>query len=141
DELHVPAERQPADFPPRPLAVGPAENLVAEADGEGLRGNPEKSRDEIMPKLMEEHQRSERADERDEDEPERRLGQHQAVAFIMELASIRVSRSISRTSLMLAGAASLARPRASATQRTMSGKRISPARKLATATSLAALST
>ena len=37
DELHIAAERQPGDLPPRALPVGPADQLAAEADREGLR--------------------------------------------------------------------------------------------------------
>ena len=87
DELHIAAERQPADLPPRSLPVGPADDLAAEADRKGLRRDPEKSCDEIMAKLVEEDERPKRADESDEDQPERRLRKHQALAFMMASTS------------------------------------------------------
>src|SRR5206468_1317105 len=44
DKLDVAAERQPPDFPARSLAIGPADQLVAEADRKGLGRNAEQPR-------------------------------------------------------------------------------------------------
>ena len=107
DELHIAAERQPADLPPRALPVGPAGKLLPEADREGLGRNAEQPGDQIMAELVEEDERPQRADERDQDQPERRVGQHvhEQFAFIMAWARFRVTRSISNTSLIERGAA------------------------------------
>src|SRR5438045_9696508 len=91
---------------------------------------------------MEEDERAQRANKTEDDQPEWWLGKHQcAPAFISVLAQSRVERSISSTSPIERGATKSASTSASWTTFTMSGKRIAPARKLATATSFAALRT
>ena len=101
DEFHIAAKRHPADFPPSPLFVGPAHNLVAETDREGFRWNLEQARDEIVAEFVEEDERPERADERDDHKPERRIGQHvqEQLAIIMVWTHSRVTASICSTSL------------------------------------------
>jgi len=69
DELDESAERQPADLPPSTASVGPADDLAAEAEREGLGADPERLADQIMAELMNEDERPDGADERDEDEP------------------------------------------------------------------------
>ena len=56
-ELDIAAERQPADLPARAALVGPAGDLAAEADREGLRLHAEPAADEIMAELVDEDQR------------------------------------------------------------------------------------
>ena len=106
DEFHIAAKRQPADLPPRALPVGPADDLAAEADREGLRRDAEQPRDQIMAKLVEEDERAERANEGHQHEPQGWIGQHRQgqLAVIMASARSRVTRSISRTSLIERGA-------------------------------------
>ena len=60
-----------------------------------------------MAKLVEEDERAQRANERQEDEPDRWIRQHVQgqLAVIMACARFRVIRSISNTSLIERGAA------------------------------------
>ena len=81
DELHIAAERQPADLPAGAPLVGPAGDLAAEADRKALRPDAEPARDEIMAELVDEDERPERRQEGDEDEPDGRLGKHQRAAM------------------------------------------------------------
>src|SRR6185437_9915673 len=76
DELDVPAERQPRDFPARSLSVSPAEQLAPEADRENLRRYPQQTCDKIMPELVEEDEHRDRAREGHENEPKWGLGNH-----------------------------------------------------------------
>ena len=143
DELHIAAERKPGDFPARSLAIGPAEDLVAEADRKGFRRDLEQARDEIVAELVKEDERAERANEREQDQPKGGLGS-------MSMSSLpsswprtrRGSRGRSPIRRRWNAARRMShRSSASSTSLAMSGKRISPARKLATAISLAALRT
>src|SRR5687767_14271572 len=77
DKADIAAQRQPADLPARASAVGPPCDLAPEADREGLRADAEPAADEVMAELVEEDERPDRADERDQDEPQRRLLEHQ----------------------------------------------------------------
>src|SRR6185437_211215 len=142
DELHVAAERQPGDLPAGPLLVCPTSELMAEADRKGFRRDAEQTGHEVMAELVEEDERPERADEGDEHEPERRLREHQwQLSLINASAWDRVVRSISNTSSIVRGAGASPRWSASSTSAAISAKPSRPARKPATATSLAALST
>src|SRR5207253_4566655 len=95
-ELDVAAERQPADLPARPPFVGPAENLPAEADREGVGFHPEPAADEIMAELMDEDQRPDDGQERQDRENEGRTAQ--AWIFpVSAAATLRASPSISST--------------------------------------------
>ena len=143
DELHIAAERQPGDLPARALAVGPAEQLAAEADREDLRRDAEQAGDEIMAELVEEDERPERA-------ARRRPGSARAAAAEASVARPpssrastreRVARSISSTSSIESGSGKVRARSASSTIAAISRKPIRPARKAATATSLAALRT
>src|ERR671913_2329934 len=78
DELHVAAERQPADLPSRAALVGPSGDLAAEPDREGLGANAEPARDEVMSHLVNEHERPQRANKRYEDKPDWRVGKKKA---------------------------------------------------------------
>ena len=69
DEADVTAKRQPADLPASASPIGPAGDLPPETDGENVGPNPEPARDEVMAKLVEEHERADRQDEGDDDEP------------------------------------------------------------------------
>ena len=55
DELHVAAERDPRDLPPRAVPVGEADDLGPEADREGLDAHPAPARHEEMAELVDEH--------------------------------------------------------------------------------------
>src|SRR5262249_35205047 len=139
DEPDIPAEREPGDLPACSLAVCPANEFVAETDREGLRGNPEQSRDQIMAEFVEENERAQRADERDQDQPKGWMGKHcqeQFAFIIMARACSRVTRSISSTSPIERGASYFASASVRSASREISGKPISPSRKLATAISL-----
>src|SRR3954447_17487129 len=117
DELDVPAKRQPRDFPPCSLAVGPTDYLAAEPDRERLRRNTEQPGDEIMAELLKENERAEHANECDQDQPEGRLGKHVQLqlAFIMARTDSRVTRSTSSTSSIERGTSKFDSPSASST--------------------------
>src|SRR6185312_7590068 len=142
NEFDVAPERQPGDLPASALPVGPADQLASEADGKGLRRNAEQPPDEIVAELMEEDERSQRANERDEDQPERRVGKHQwQLSVISASTRERAARSTSITCSMDAGAGSSDCCSARSTHGAISAKRSRSARKAATATSFAALRT
>src|ERR671913_974935 len=142
DELHISAERQPADLPSRPALVGPSGDLTTEPNREDLGANAEPASDEVMSHLGNEHERPQRADERYEDKPDWRLRKHQAQRSSMSRVTLlRTSWSISNTSSMDCGRGLSFCWRALSTSRAMSENLIPPSRKLATAVSLAAFRT
>src|SRR6476469_6066074 len=95
-----------------------------------------------MAKLVEEDERAERTNEREQDEPKRRMPNHQSqLAFKADSTCSRVMRSISSTCSIDCGLTVSARCSASSTISEISVNRTDPARKRATATSLAAFST
>ena len=69
DELHIAAERQPADLPSGAAPVCPAGDLPSEADRKFLGADPEQPRDPIMAELVKQHERADRAQEGDDNEP------------------------------------------------------------------------
>ena len=56
EELDVAAERDPAHFPAGAGAVGPADNLPAEADRKYRHPDLAPARDQVVPELMDKHQ-------------------------------------------------------------------------------------
>src|SRR4029079_14366465 len=105
DEPDVATQRAPAHFPTCTTLVGPARDLVPKSDREDLGADPQPASDQVMAKLMDDDERSERADERDQDQPDWRLQQHQAQrSSIIAVTSVRTFRSISNTSSMDRGA-------------------------------------
>src|SRR6185436_15849730 len=102
-ELDIAAERQPADLPARAAPVGPAGDLVAEADRKGVRLHPEPAPGEIVAELVDEDQRAD--DEQECQDRERDAGIAQAWIFpVSAAATCRASRSISSTSSIDRGA-------------------------------------
>ena len=70
EKLDVAAERDPGEAPARALAVGEAEDLPAEADGERLDRYPAPARDDEVAELVHEHddaQHEHEGDDRAED--------------------------------------------------------------------------
>ena len=55
DELHIAAEWDPRDLPPRVVAVGKAHDLGPEADRERFDADPAPARDEEMTELVDKH--------------------------------------------------------------------------------------
>ena len=63
-KLHVTAERQPPELPPRATLVCEARDLLAETDREGVRLDPENAPGEIMSHLVHEHEGADHCGER-----------------------------------------------------------------------------
>src|SRR5262249_27872882 len=118
-ELHITAERQPADLPARAPLVRPAEQFAAEADREGIRLHPEPAADEIMAELVNEDQRPDDRQENQNREEEGRTAQ--AWIFpVSAAATLRASPSISSTASIEAGACGSKRASTSPTREAIS---------------------
>src|SRR6185312_1837872 len=63
EHSYIAAEGQQADLPAGPGAIGPAEDLGAEADGEDLHPHAIPARDEIVAELVDEDEDSQDAQE------------------------------------------------------------------------------
>ena len=140
-EFDIAAQRQPADAPARAALVAPAGDLVPEADREGLGFDAAPAADEIMPELVNEHERAD--DEQEATDGEQETGslcrQVRQAPSGLGAISARASRSISSTSSIEPGAGGSQRASVSATIVAISRNPIRVSRKDFTAISLAAL--
>src|SRR5690606_7139489 len=137
-ELHIAAERQPADLPAGAAPIGPADHLAAEADREGLGLHPEPAADEIVAIFVDEDQRPD--DQQEGEDGEKEAGRVQDRYFrAASAASSLALRSTSSTSSIAVGAGRSHAASTAPTTEAISRKPIRLSRKDATATSFAAL--
>ena len=87
-QLHVAAEREPAEAPFGAAAVGPAPHRLAEADREGVHMDAAPARGQVVAHLVDEHQHAEHQREGDQGARQRR----QEVPALRQQVQVRVSR-------------------------------------------------
>src|SRR3546814_16651507 len=92
-------------FRSRAALVGTAPDLPAEADRKGVGLDPEPAAGEIMPQLVDEHERPDHEHECDDGEEHARRDDQTTKSFTRSPAIARASASLARTAPMLSGPA------------------------------------
>src|SRR3546814_18730865 len=95
----------PAELPARAALVGTAPDLPAEADRKGVGLDPEPAAGEIMPQLVDEHERPDHEHECDDGEEHARRVDQATQTFTRSPATDRASPSIASTATTLSRAA------------------------------------